>query len=222
MIIQRNQKDGPLVARCPWDPNVIGQHRLTISGADWDDMYKTEVPMSFGGHKSTWLQDCSERGSEPVLWTQSASGGCWAFGVIVRNRSGNGPAARAIGLAHLAYKRREEAWTLGRLFQELVNPQAEDVYLAAMLLADFGSEQELSMIATEAFREFELGLGAMLASHKKILGLTTTENAAVSGHGHFGELSYADVRTLKLDSLKQEDLPGIQSYLKTRTCSTFV
>jgi hypothetical protein len=200
MIVQRNDANGPRVARCPWNPGIIGGHRLTISNQDWDNVH--EVAMSFGAndggpHKFYWEDDCSDiRGSSAVLWTQAASGGCWPFGVIVRNRGNAGPAARSIGLAHLAYKRDEEAALMGHLFAQLIGPPAGDVYLVVMLEAAHVSVQETNNIEQSAFKAFEAGFGATLANSHKILVVTTTVNAGVSRHGHFGELSNEDVSAL--------------------------
>jgi hypothetical protein len=218
MIVQHNNALGPRVARRPWDPAIIGRHRLTISNAEWDNQYEVEMSLGSEFGKGYWEEDCTDPSTAPssVLWTQSASGGCWPFGVIVRNRGNAGPAARSIGLAHLAYKREDEAHLMGIIFgQDPIKASPEDVYITVMLLAEFGSQQEISQIEQAAFKAFETGFGTMLASHQKILVLTTTVNAAVSKDGYFGELSNDDVSALKNSS-------EAAAYTKERACTAIL
>jgi hypothetical protein len=214
MILQKNQEGKPNVARCPWDPGIVGAHKVTISGAEW--FSQQEVDMSYDPHgrgeyhKGYFELDCSDpRSSSAVLWTKAASGGCWPFGVIVRNREAGGAAAKAIGLAHLATKRDEEAALFGFIFKSVGAP-AEDVYIIVMV--PYISDTELGFITTDAFGAFERGYGTILRNENKLLVITTTVNSAVSRHGHFGELTNADVEAL-------ENPNSTQNHLRTRPCN---
>jgi hypothetical protein len=197
MIILDNPPDAPRAARTPWAlpaPNTV---RLTVGFPG--PISEFEVPMTAHGDSGHFTQDCGPGYVEEILWTRSASGGCWPFAVMARSPNGSleTPLA-ALAFAHLAALRHVEAEEIGTVFGALYGiKDPASVYMVVMIERGMATDTEIGFVRTDAFGAFERGSGLTVPEDNKILLRTNTVNAAVTRYGHFGEITEADIACLK-------------------------
>lgn len=196
MIIRHNAAGGQVGSCTPWALPGAGQHLLTVGHVERDT--SDEIKMTSGNNSGYFTNACGPGQVDEILWTQSASGGCWPFAAFAMNPAGAAQSPlSALAFAHTAYERDKEIELFGLIFADFGIANPNIVYLVLMLQGEKLSGAEIDAIDAHAFGAFQRGFGQAIPGNNKIILGTTTVNAAITRFGNFGEISNAEVASLK-------------------------